>query len=152
MKIEKKLKTFLLSSLTIFASVISVVGCERTTINDGGDQGDQNYKDFVNKLLKKISPKNYFFPGNHTSVQDFYKNDTAWREHYSLTDAKIDLDNLKFYDISGYKDRNMPTIRTAKPVTSLKDGNITYDADGNVLFNGVSLDNILFAEILFKFI
>ncbi|KAF8784111.1 Chaperone protein ClpB 2 like protein [Argiope bruennichi] len=110
-----------------------VVGCERTTINDGGDQGDQNYKDFVTNL-EKINPRTIYFPGNHTSVNDFYKKTLLLtKKHYRLNSAKIDLDNLKFYDISGYKDRNMPTIRTAKPVTSLKDGNITYDADDDNL-------------------
>ncbi|WP_434414402.1 hypothetical protein JTY60_01780 [symbiont of Argiope bruennichi] len=47
MKIEKKFKTFLLSSLTIFASAISVVGC-----GSKKDDGDQNYKDFVTNLEK----------------------------------------------------------------------------------------------------
>ncbi|WP_434414400.1 hypothetical protein JTY60_01770 [symbiont of Argiope bruennichi] len=134
MKIEKKIKTFLLSSLTMFASAISVVAC------GSKDEGDQNYKDFVNKL-EKVSFKNSIKDNtSFSSYENRFSDDKVWSTNFNIS-----ADNLKFYDITDYENKDKETI-TSKSLSTLEDGGITYDADGNVLLNKVSLNNILFTE------
>ncbi|WP_434414418.1 hypothetical protein JTY60_01860 [symbiont of Argiope bruennichi] len=139
MKIEKKIKTFLLASLTIFASTISVVGCEKEK-----NEENQNYRNFVSKL-SNIDPNydNQFL--KYTNLKLFTGETEIEDSGLNFSVNSFNISNIKLIGLK--KDEVNKVVPTS--LTNLKNQKIKIDKDNkNILFKldygTFDLNNIIF--------